>query len=80
MARNICERAIEAVRLADCRLASWFCHSRNHCSRTVRTVYFSHNNQPEQYFSVLPNSPITLTQIQLLHPNERIWDSYYVSV
>jgi len=32
-----------------------FRHSRNHCSRPARTVFFSYNTQSEQYFSVLPN-------------------------
>jgi len=36
-------------------LAGWLCHSRNHCLRPTKTIFFSHNNQPEQYFSVLSN-------------------------
>ena len=47
------------VRLALSRLAGWPANSRNHYSHPARTIFSSHNNQPEQYFSVLPNRPIS---------------------
>jgi len=45
------------VRLAGWLAAGWPATSQNHCSRPARIVFFSHNNQLEQYFSVLPNMP-----------------------
>jgi len=47
----------DVVRLAGWLVAGWPATSQNHCSRPARTVFSSHNNQPEQYFSVLPNRP-----------------------
>ena len=45
--------------------AGWPATSRNHCLRHVRTVFFSHNNQIEQYFSVLPNMPyLSMIEVQ----------------
>ena len=55
----------EAVRLAYCLLAGWLILSRNHCLHPARTVLFSHNNQPEQYFSVLPNRPYSIAIVSL---------------
>ena len=52
------KNSMGSVRLALSRLAGWPATSRNHCSRHTRTVFFSHNNQSEQYFSVLPNRPL----------------------
>ena len=40
------------VRLAGWAEPSWPAHSQKHCSRPDRTVFFSHTNQPEQYFSL----------------------------
>ena len=45
-----CGTTTGRVRLALSRLAGWPANSRNHYSRHVRTVFSSHNNQPEQYF------------------------------
>jgi len=46
------------VRLAGWMIAGWPATSQNHYSRPARTVFASHNNQPKQYFSVLPNRPV----------------------
>ena len=55
---HLCNLHLGSVRLAGGRLAGWPATSQNHCSCPARTVFFSHTNQPEQYFSVLPNRPL----------------------
>ena len=40
------------VRLVGWAEPDWPAHSQKHCSRPDRTVFFSHTNQPEQYFSL----------------------------
>ena len=48
---------LRSVRLAGWAEPRWPAHSQKHYSRPDRIVFFSHNNQSEQYFSVLPNRP-----------------------
>ena len=43
-------KASERVPLAGWPVAGWPATSQNYCSRSVKTVFFFHNNQSEQYF------------------------------
>jgi len=52
---NFGAKIFGGVRLAGWLVAGWPANTQKHCSQSAGTVFFSHNNQPEQYFSVLPN-------------------------